>query len=435
MSLVSPINPIVGLIILFNFMFSVNNFYDYLIHSYGMPKKRSNIFTAFRTAGDRNFYNMLPLDDSVNIAYPNSTDFHGAIYLFDQEPIFLDRDNFKFESFEKNFPKFNDYLQDNPNDQMKFLAIRFNKSIFCHSEENSKELEIISDGFLTAHYFYHGLISRDWFRHYRHFNIKKNKDAKRFGLYIRDTSGTRQYRKNLLNRLHSNRNVYYRKPPGLKLDCHWPESDQLITSEHSAKIDWKDLENFQIQIVAETLFETKRTHLTEKVFKPIVMHQPFILFAGPNSLQYLKRYGFKTFSEFWDESYDNILDDNLRFEKILELIDSLSKLSDSEFNHLLERIQPILDHNQKHFYSNNFEESMLNELHTNITSAIHEQDEYFKIHPGEPALSFFDKLIKKNLIDQSMSDYFLRPPMHHCSKHFPKETKVMLKKYPWLSDL
>jgi pimeloyl-ACP methyl ester carboxylesterase len=68
--------------------------------------------------------------------------------------------------------------------------------------------------------------------------------------------------------------------------------------------------------VAETVFNQK-VHLTEKIFKPIVMLQPFIVFAGPGSLKYLQSYGFQTFSAIWDESYDEEVDSSTRLEKII----------------------------------------------------------------------------------------------------------------------
>jgi hypothetical protein len=46
--------------------------------------------------------------------------------------------------------------------------------------------------------------------------------------------------------------------------------------------------------------------LTEKALRPIACGQPFILAATPGSLQYLRSYGFKTFSGYIDETYDTI---------------------------------------------------------------------------------------------------------------------------------
>ena len=58
---------------------------------------------------------------------------------------------------------------------------------------------------------------------------------------------------------------------------------------------------------------------------------PFVLISRPNSLEYLKIIGFKTFSDFWDESYDTIVDDFERMNKIYDLIKQLVKKSDEEW--------------------------------------------------------------------------------------------------------
>lgn len=56
----------------------------------------------------------------------------------------------------------------------------------------------------------------------------------------------------------------------------------------------------------DELFESdsKLIHLTEKVGKPLLLGQPFILISGPFYLKKLKELGFKTFDKWWDESYD-----------------------------------------------------------------------------------------------------------------------------------
>ena len=61
-----------------------------------------------------------------------------------------------------------------------------------------------------------------------------------------------------------------------------------------------------IHIVTETSFEENELFLSEKIIKPIVMYQPFIVLGPMGYLKRLKGYGFKTFSDFWDESYDEI---------------------------------------------------------------------------------------------------------------------------------
>jgi hypothetical protein len=47
---------------------------------------------------------------------------------------------------------------------------------------------------------------------------------------------------------------------------------------------------------------------------------PFILTATAGSLEYLRSYGFQTFSALWDESYDNIADWQKRINRIIQIV-------------------------------------------------------------------------------------------------------------------
>ena len=59
----------------------------------------------------------------------------------------------------------------------------------------------------------------------------------------------------------------------------------------------------------------------------------------------MKNDGFKTFSEFWDESYDNETDHQKRFIKIFEIIDYIESLSIEECKDMYVRMDEILKHN------------------------------------------------------------------------------------------
>jgi hypothetical protein len=56
--------------------------------------------------------------------------------------------------------------------------------------------------------------------------------------------------------------------------------------------------------------------LSEKIFKPISNLQPFLVIGDYLTLAELKKLGFKTFSPFIDESYDNERDSYKRMELI-----------------------------------------------------------------------------------------------------------------------
>ncbi len=103
-----------------------------------------------------------------------------------------------------------------------------------------------------------------------------------------------------------------------------------------------------INIVTETYFFNNIRHITEKTYKPIAFMQPFIIFAAPGTLQHLRDLGFKTFDKFWDESYDNELDHEQRFLKIMDLIEMISKWSDSQLIELTYAVKDILEYNKNH---------------------------------------------------------------------------------------
>jgi len=103
-------------------------------------------------------------------------------------------------------------------------------------------------------------------------------------------------------------------------------------------------------IVTETVFYYSKLHLTEKIFKPIVSKQPFMLLAAPGNLAYLRSYGFKTFEGIIDESYDLIEDNDLRTQAVVDQLAWYCSLSDQGKTDIIRRIEPIVLHNFHHFY-------------------------------------------------------------------------------------
>lgn len=109
--------------------------------------------------------------------------------------------------------------------------------------------------------------------------------------------------------------------------------------------------NSCINIVTETSFTNNELFISEKVLKPILMYQPFIVMGPCGYLKQLKTYGFRTFSEFWDESYDKIEDYRERIRVIIKLINNLNKKSIQEFNELYQKIKDICIYNRELFDS------------------------------------------------------------------------------------
>lgn len=103
--------------------------------------------------------------------------------------------------------------------------------------------------------------------------------------------------------------------------------------------------NSYINIINETYFFNNIIHLTEKTYKPIAYKQPFIMLAAPGSLKHIQNMGFKTFSEFWDESYDSEKDHNKRFNMLIELIKDIATWDDAKMESFSMNVKPILDYN------------------------------------------------------------------------------------------
>jgi hypothetical protein len=98
----------------------------------------------------------------------------------------------------------------------------------------------------------------------------------------------------------------------------------------------------------ETYFFNNIIHITEKTYKPIAFMQPFIMFAAPNGLQHIKDMGFKTFNQFWDESYDSETDHIIRFLKIAQEIRKISNWSQETLDQFAKDVRPILEFNREH---------------------------------------------------------------------------------------
>jgi hypothetical protein len=111
-----------------------------------------------------------------------------------------------------------------------------------------------------------------------------------------------------------------------------------------------------VNIITETLFENETIFLSEKIWKPIYTCQPFIVVGNPFILRELKKLGFKTFSDFWDESYDDEQNFEKRIEKIIELLLVLAEKTEDELLEITKQMSNILEHNYNNFLTKSREE-------------------------------------------------------------------------------
>ena len=95
------------------------------------------------------------------------------------------------------------------------------------------------------------------------------------------------------------------------------------------------------------------TSMSEKIFKALLLN-PFLLLGGYGALAHLKKLGFKTFGELFDEGYDNIVDPKKRFYKVLSELERVcnlgkEKLNDIYYNVMVDKVK----FNQNHYINFN----------------------------------------------------------------------------------
>lgn len=105
--------------------------------------------------------------------------------------------------------------------------------------------------------------------------------------------------------------------------------------------------NSCIHLVTESSFIQNELFLTEKILKPILNYQPFIVMGSFNYIKELKRIGFKTFSEFWDEGYDEIEDPKDRYFAVMKIVLELNSKSIEELNEIYQKTKNICIYNRE----------------------------------------------------------------------------------------
>jgi hypothetical protein len=282
-------------------------------------------------------------------------------------------------------------------------------AVLLHSEQQSSDLASYQqDGFVTAYYWSHAIIARDWFRFAQHIEQQKQVN-KTFLIYNRAWSGTREYRLRFaellidydlvndsvttVNSVDPESGVHYAHygfvnpawQPTKVLENYFPTNQ--TASNRSADFEIQDYENTDIEVVLETLFDDTRWHLTEKILRPIACGQPFILVATAGSLEYLRGYGFQTFESVWSESYDKISDPALRLELIAGIMKTITSWDIETRDVRLALARKIAEFNRRHFFSQEFFDQVCSELEKNLVQAFeqlrsqHHGQNWIGFHP------------------------------------------------------
>jgi hypothetical protein len=311
----------------------------------------------------------VPFDIPVHNPWVHVQAFQPVILCHDQEPLQFDLYNSNSDFVKNIAVNKNQFdIELSPRILSQNLRLSLLKSvqktwILLHSELNSPELSRYeSTGkFQGAYWWSHAVIARDWYRYAQHDRaLQPSHSHKLFLCYSRDTAGSRSYRKDFQEQLRKSQ---------LNNQCQFQSFDgNPVGPEASAIYNAEDFNHTAISVVLETVFD-QRIHLTEKVLRAIACGHPFILAAGPGSLQLLRSYGFHTFHDYINEDYDTITDPALRLQAIVKEMNRIATLSQTKQTELIQVLRSIAAYNRQRFFSDNFFQQVVDQLERNVNSA------------------------------------------------------------------
>lgn len=250
-------------------------------------------------------------------------------------------------------------------------------------------------GWHSHYYFFHGWACQDWFRGYdKTFLIARAADRKPSRTFMspnRIIGGKRDHRVLFLyhvfrqkldhNWISAPRDCVYENitinAVASKYCNIYPDIEQVVAAADLPRLfpgedtqqmascwltNWDQAADSLIYVPTETVYFGRRLHITEKTFKAIAMEMPFVLVAPAGSLEYMRRYGFQTFGQVFDESYDDEIDDITRLEKVTQLLKDIDGLGRQEKQQLHQACLPMVEHNFNHFYNGGLTDVLWKEL-------------------------------------------------------------------------
>jgi hypothetical protein len=118
-----------------------------------------------------------------------------------------------------------------------------------------------------------------------------------------------------------------------------------VSSGDMARSLFQHYPRFNIELICETYTLGDTFFPTEKTIRPMVGNKPFIVYGPANYLNNLKKDNFQTFSNLWNESYDQY-EGLARWQAIKKLINELAQLSDSQWQNIITQAAKITQHNR-----------------------------------------------------------------------------------------
>ena len=302
------------------------------------------------------------------------------VFFHDQEPVHMDLHK----------PLFDDVVRRN-----KDIGNKPRGHVVVSELGESVDQLVNAYGWKSHYYFYHGWACQDWFRGYdKTFLIPRARDrapTRTFMSPNRIVAGKRDHRVLFLYNVFKQKldhnwisaprvcsyenvdisviaNKYCNTYPDIEQVFNSADLPRLFPGEETQQMTSCWLTNFAeaadslVYVPTETVYFGQRLHITEKTFKAIALEMPFVLMAPAGSLEYMRSYGFRTFADVFDESYDAETDDIKRAEQVVQLLKELDDLTIKERYQIHRACLPIVEHNYNHFYNGGLTEILWKEL-------------------------------------------------------------------------
>jgi len=245
--------------------------------------------------------------------------------------------------------------------QLKEMGFKFIVTFPWESLENMsshEEYKLLLEG--IDYKIWHGSTNWFWFLLYKlhknkQYNFNHNKKLYDF-LYLNRQS--RKHRKRLFeemlnggaldNSIYSFLDDPYRISLPEQYELPWVGKGKFPRYGGEQEIYEPQFNDTTFNLVSETNDNNNDIFMTEKIWKPIIAEQIFVVHGNYQFLKTLRNMGFKTFENYFDEGYDNELDPEKRIQKIFGLCKKLKTLDQQK---IYKETEFIRQHNKNWFFN------------------------------------------------------------------------------------
>lgn len=270
----------------------------------------------------------------------HETDFtsFNAVFL---EPIYEKYFNIEFFDADKTYDKKNTIVINGLFRNSSWSSNLFDyKIVIDNLAEIKKGTDTENKIYLTCkNWFWYS--ESLWYRHLGFDNYRPDKTYEKLALMPMRLAHL--HRKLLYSKVQPFLNdfIYSFVARGITLPEDLIDNNDVFQRNFNPK--WYDSTYFSL--VSETLVESNTMFVTEKTFKPFAYSHPLLVFGIPGTLTFLQNIGFETYSNLFDESYDNKINIIDRLNCIYDNIKNFIKVPYDKLT--LQKIE----HNKNLFYN------------------------------------------------------------------------------------